>query len=94
MFGTRVVGLLLASTAAHAGTFLTVPQGLNPGDTYRLAFVSSETTDATSTDITTYIRSYRILPTRCWRSNAVSAVDNIAWQSATGEIYGLDGTLV
>jgi hypothetical protein len=33
---------------------ITVPSGLNPGDQYRLAFVSSTTRDATSTDIADY----------------------------------------
>ena len=32
----------------------TIPIGLNPGDTYRLAFVSSTTRDATSPDIADY----------------------------------------
>lgn len=33
---------------------ITVPTGLNPGDTYRLAFVTSTTRDATSSDIADY----------------------------------------
>ena len=31
-----------------------VPPGLNPGDKYRLVFVTSTTTDATSPDISYY----------------------------------------
>ncbi len=33
---------------------ITIPTGLNPGDQYRLAFVTSTTTDATSSDINYY----------------------------------------
>ena len=33
---------------------ITLPIGLNPGDEYRLAFVTSTTRDATSTDIAVY----------------------------------------
>ena len=108
MFWTRVVGPLLFSiAAAHAGSFLTVPPGLNPGDTYRLVFVSSETTDATSTDIGTYNSFVQDLADAVPALNTlgatwtaivstadVNAVDNISWQSATDSVYGLDGTLV
>ncbi len=48
--GLVVIGL--ASTA-HAGP-ITTPTGLSPGDQYRLAFVTSTTRDATSSDIADY----------------------------------------
>lgn len=48
-----MVGLVLALTVgqAHAGVIL---PNLNPGDTYRLVFVTSTTTTATSSLISTY----------------------------------------
>jgi hypothetical protein len=42
--------MALASDAA----IVTVPAGLNPGDTYRLVFVTTDTTTATSTNIADY----------------------------------------
>ena len=41
------------ANAAHAAAIV-VPPGLNPGDTYRLIFVTSGTVDALSTDIAYY----------------------------------------
>ena len=46
-----VVALMVASFAQAA---IVVPPSLSPGDTYHLAFVSSTTRDATSTDIADY----------------------------------------
>jgi hypothetical protein len=47
------VGMLLLSTGiSHAG--LSLPAGLSPGDKYRIAFVTSGTIDATSSDISVY----------------------------------------
>ena len=56
---TRIAVLLFAAIALAQSTTasaqpITVPAGLHPGDQYRLAFVSSETTQATSTNITVY----------------------------------------
>ena len=45
--------LVLSASAAHADP-ITVPTDLNPGDEYRLAFVTSTTRDATSTNIADY----------------------------------------
>jgi hypothetical protein len=45
--------LLLSATQANAEIIAT-PSSLNPGDQYRLAFVTSGTIDATSSDIATY----------------------------------------
>jgi hypothetical protein len=58
----RIAGRVLDRQARHrhgAGRTaqaapITIPTGLNPGDTYRLAFVTSTTRDATSTDINDY----------------------------------------
>ncbi len=49
--------LLLAAAlagGAEAGTVVTVPTDLNPGDQYRLVFVTNGTGDALSTDIADY----------------------------------------
>jgi hypothetical protein len=49
VFATVVV----TATAAHAAP-ITLPTGLNPGDQYRLVFVTSSTRNATSFDIADY----------------------------------------
>ena len=46
--------LLLGTASQSLAQVTTVPPGLNPGDQYRLAFVTSTTRDATSTDIADY----------------------------------------
>jgi hypothetical protein len=50
-----LIALLLSvfSISANA-TAITVPTGLNPGDSYRLAFLTSTTRDATSPNISEY----------------------------------------
>jgi len=50
-----LIALLLSvfSISANAIT-ITVPTGLNPGDSYRLAFLTSTTVDATATNIADY----------------------------------------
>jgi hypothetical protein len=92
----------------HAqGAVVTQPAGLQPGEAYRLAFVTSTTIDATSTDIATYNSFVQSVAnsisdlaglgatwTAIASTGAVNAVDNINWQSSVDQIYGLDGTLV
>ncbi len=51
--GLVVATLLLTAQMALAAP-VTIPAGLNPGDSYRLAFVTSTTTDALSSDISFY----------------------------------------
>jgi PEP-CTERM motif len=57
---TRITTLLVLLAACASGPLtasaavITVPTGLNPGDHYRLAFVTSTTRDATSADIADY----------------------------------------
>ena len=48
-----LVGVLAWGQGVQAAP-ITVPTSLNPGDTYRLAFETSTTTDATSTSIADY----------------------------------------
>lgn len=54
-FAALVVGSGMVSVHTPSATAqVYVPPGLNPGDTYHLAFVSSTTRDAYSSDITDY----------------------------------------
>jgi len=107
----KALGILFAmgaiSSSVYAGTIDTFPPSLALGDTYRLVFVTSATTDATSSDIGTYNAFVQDLAnavpqlsalsatwTAIVSTLAVNAVDNISWLPASDEIYGLDGTLV
>jgi hypothetical protein len=49
-----VVALASGLSTESLATAITVPTGLNPGDQYRLIFVSSTTHDATSSSIGDY----------------------------------------
>ena len=101
-----VVTGLFAATGLQAAP-ITVPVGLNPGDTYRLAFVTSTTRDATSSDIADYnafvtaaaisVPELAALGTT-WRAIAstasVDARDNTNTNPLSdigGAIYSLDG---
>jgi len=57
-FLNTILALLITffATAAQAASIsvVTEPSGLNPGDTYRLVFFTSETIDLNTTDIATY----------------------------------------
>ena len=53
LLSVAVAAFALASVPAQAMP-VTVPAGLNPGDTYRLVFVTSMTRDAMSSDIADY----------------------------------------
>ncbi len=48
-----IAAMAMTSNTALAAP-ITIPTGLNPGDTYRIAFVTSTVRDATSTDIADY----------------------------------------
>ena len=50
IFGLALFGMASAAQAAP----ITIPVGLNPGDTYRLAFVTSTKTDALNSQIDYY----------------------------------------
>ena len=49
-----VVAIVLASATTSQAQPITIPSGLNPGDSYRLAFVTSTTRDATSSNSVDY----------------------------------------
>ncbi len=56
----RICLLVLVATVtsavgtATAGPIISTPRGLNPGDHFRIAFVTTDTSTATSSDISTY----------------------------------------
>lgn len=107
---TTVAVLLTAqATDAASAAPITVPSGLNPGDTYRLAFVTSTTRDASSSDIMVYndfvtsvansVPELQALGT-IWlaigSTTTADARDNTVTNpsSAGVPIYRLDGTLI
>jgi hypothetical protein len=54
VLGSFGLVLFVITASAQAAVVIPVPPSLNPGDTYRLIFVTNGTTGATSTDISTY----------------------------------------
>jgi hypothetical protein len=106
-----LVSGLLVLAAGISSTFgtpiITVPAGLNPGDHYRLAFVTDGLTNAASTEIATYnafvTQQAALAPELAslgttWniigQTWIISAFDNTNNGSATSPIYGLDGLLI
>lgn len=97
------IALVTAAPIAQASP-ITTPSGLNPGDTYHLAFVTAGTRDATSSNIADYDSfvtteanldpSLAALGTT-WKAigstETVSAVNHIG---VTGPVYNLQGQLV
>jgi hypothetical protein len=55
-FPRLILAIAAFAVASHAASaaVVTIPTGLNPGDQYRLTFVTSATRDATSTNIADY----------------------------------------
>jgi hypothetical protein len=101
LFTLAVVGMAARSDAS----VLTIPPGLNGGDTYRLVFVTSTTTNATSNNIgyyNTFVTNVAdAVPelfdlgatwTVIGSTDSVSAVTNIG--TTTSGIYTLDGNEV
>ena len=98
--------LMALPGAAQAGGY-TPPASLNPGDHYRLVFVTSTAIDATSNNIATYNSFVSTaaalnpaLPTTTWMAIAstasVNAIDNIACtpSCASDPIFLVDNTEV
>jgi hypothetical protein len=94
-----VVGI---ASRLNAGTVVVVPPGLSLGDTYRLVFVTSAVTDATSTDISYYnnfvttaadavpaLAALGATWTAIASTETVSAATNIG--VSTSGIYSLNG---
>jgi hypothetical protein len=103
--GQATAMLVLVAASALEGSIVTVPPDLNPGDTYRLVFVTSTVRDAISTDIAVYnqfvtdaahsVSALSALETT-WKvigsTAAVDAATNVGASAAP--IYRLDGSLV
>ena len=49
------IATIAFSNAAQAQRIIVAPRDLNPGDQYRLVFLTDERTDATSTNIADYL---------------------------------------
>jgi hypothetical protein len=101
-----VAVLVLAAGAAQAGTIIVgdplIPAGLVLGNTFHLAFVTSTTTNATSTDIAYYnsfVAAAAELPGslvqgKGWTWNAIGSTANvnaIVNAPASANVYRVDG---
>lgn len=94
------VALTMVATPACAGVF-TAPTGLAPGSSYRLMFITSDATTATSTSIADY-NSFAgseaalnpLLPTTTWAAigstATTGAIANTDGGSTTGSAYTND----
>ena len=76
--------VLLLSAGAASADIITQPVGLNPGDPYRLAFVTSGTRDATSTAIADY---------NTFVTNAANAVPELVALNTQWFVIGSTGTV-
>ena len=99
------ISVLLSSLWCMPAVAVFIPIGLNPGDTYHLAFVSSTTRNATSSDIADYNDHVQAAADAAsaasdisgltWNAigstSDVNAIDNV---NVTGPVYLLDGTKV
>jgi len=103
---TGLLGGIAASifiSSAQAAP-ITIPVGLNPGDTYRLAFVTSTTTTATTNNISFYnnfVNNIGLAATGITGWTAIASVNNTDARDNTNTnfttdtgtaIYLLDGT--
>lgn len=99
--------ILVAIPFGSQASIVTVPTGLQPGDVYRLVFVTSGSTAATSTSISTYdsfVTSAANAVSALSGLNAtwlaiasvtgVSASSHVGTSSSTVGIYNLNGDLV
>ena len=94
----------VAADTASAGPIISTPTGLNPGDHFRIAFVTTDKTTPLSSDITTYdsfvtseaggatyngqLISWQAIAS----TSAVNAIDHIG--VTNDRVYLVDGTLV
>ncbi len=101
---TLIAATSIAAGTASAGTIISTPAGLNPGDHFRIAFVTQGGIVATSSNIATYdnfVTSWADSATYngatiTWQAigstSSVNAIDHIG---VTGDaVYLPDGTLV
>ncbi len=100
-------GLLAAPMAAQAGPSFTISPTLNPGDHYRILFVTAATTTAASSSIATYnsfvataAANNPLLPLTTWTvigsTSTVNAAANIACapSCANDPIFLVSGTKI
>lgn len=96
------VGLLTMMTASLASaTPITLPSGLNPGDTYFLAFVTAGTRNATSSNIADYDAFVTAqansdplllaLGTTWLAIGSTATIDAVTHIGVTGPVYNLGG---
>ena len=91
---------------ASGSTVVTVPPGLNPGDHYRLVFITTDFTNATSTDIATYnsfvtteamsnpaLAALNTVWSVIGSTETTDAIDNVGLDTGV-PVYRLDGALV
>lgn len=92
--GRWLLALPLALCCLMAGSVaaapIVIPLGLNPGDTYRLAFVTSSLRDATSSDI----EDYNLFVTNVANSVTELAALGTSWRAigSTADIDARDNT--
>ncbi len=96
--------LATAASTSFAGLVISTPRGLNPGDHFRIVFVTTGTTDATSKNISTYDAFVNTDANGAtyngsvisWQAIASTAsVDAINHIGTTGDaVYRADGTKV
>lgn len=105
--GFALLLLVLVGLSTASAVIVTVPPGLNPGDTYRLVFVTDAMTDATSYDIAaynTFVTSQAntapelVALATSWTiigsTSGIHAILNTQTSSTGVPIFGLNGTKV
>lgn len=97
------IGLLVCAVTDAA--IVTTPAGLQPGDQYQLVFVTADTFDATSTDISTYNAEVAAEAALNPELAAFDALNGVTWTvigstetvnanvnaPSTGDVYDLNG---
>jgi len=106
--GLLVLAVMGTASGSYAGTIYLVPPGLAPGDQYQLVFVTSDTFDATSSDISTYNAEVSAEAALNPALSAFDALNGVTWTvigstatvnanvnaSSSGSVYTLDGVMV
>jgi len=90
----KILALLIsgvfATTMASQGAVITMPSGLSAGDQYRLVFVTSTTTTATSTDINTYNTFVNNLAITAGLNTIAGTVEGSTTWTAIGSTSSVD----
>ncbi len=103
LFGFALLGI---ATSGQAGLILQTPEGLTPGETFRFVFVTDDTTNAESTNISTYdafvqadaggatYNGVEVAWQAIGSTSSVSAIDHIGTNPGLTGVYLPSGTLV